>query len=93
MPNLDGLSATSFIRRNGDRTPIISITSNSAPRDVWDYYEGGMNDCLRKPVIKDELLKVLEVSPNRYFPSDHTPYNHCRPFAEIPQPSQDIGSG
>ncbi|KAJ7935771.1 hypothetical protein B0H13DRAFT_2177272 [Mycena leptocephala] len=60
MPKLDGVSATSMIRKFDLQTPIISMTSSSRPTDIMNYYSHGMNDILPKPFTKDGLLEVLE---------------------------------
>jgi len=60
MPKLDGVSATSLIRQFDHRTPIISMTSNSCPQDILNYYSHGMNDILPKPFTRDGLLGILE---------------------------------
>ena len=60
MPKLDGVTATSLIRKFDLCTPIISMTSNSSPGQIMSYYSSGMNDILSKPVTKDGLLGVLE---------------------------------
>ncbi|KAI0344926.1 hypothetical protein BDW22DRAFT_1325847 [Trametopsis cervina] len=60
MPKLDGVSATSLIRQFDHMTPIISMTSNSAPGEIIKYYSSGMNDILPKPFTKDGLLEMLE---------------------------------
>ncbi|UZJ52206.1 hypothetical protein CBS101457_001526 [Exobasidium rhododendri] len=60
MPNLDGVSATSLIREFDPRTPIISMTSNSAPNELLSYMSSGMNDVLPKPFTKEGLLNMLE---------------------------------
>lgn len=41
MPRLDGLSATTMIRQFDLRTPIISMTGNSAPGDIMQYFSHG----------------------------------------------------
>ena len=41
MPKLDGISATSLIRKFDTGTPIISMTSNSKPNDIMKYYSSG----------------------------------------------------
>lgn len=41
MPQLDGLSATSLIRRFDAMTPIISMSGNMTPGDVKNYFEHG----------------------------------------------------
>jgi osomolarity two-component system response regulator SKN7 len=60
MPKLDGVSATSLIRKFDPRTPIISMTSNSKPHDIMYYFSQGMNDILPKPFTKEGLLDMLE---------------------------------
>ena len=61
MPKLDGVSATSLIRKFDQGTPIISMTSNSKPNEIMTYYSSGMNDILPKPFSKEGLLEMLEV--------------------------------
>ncbi|KAJ3927024.1 MAG: HSF-type DNA-binding-domain-containing protein [Lentinula lateritia] len=41
MPKLDGVSATSLIRKFDHMTPIISMTSNSKPNEIMTYYHSG----------------------------------------------------
>ncbi|KAJ6620336.1 HSF-type DNA-binding-domain-containing protein [Mycena sp. CBHHK59/15] len=60
MPKLDGVSATSMIRKFDPQTPIISMTSNSKPNEIMTYYSSGMNDILPKPFTKEGLLDMLE---------------------------------
>ncbi|KAG5637640.1 hypothetical protein H0H81_003865 [Sphagnurus paluster] len=60
MPKLDGISATSLIRKFDHMTPIISMTSNSKPNEIMTYYSSGMNDILPKPFTKEGLLDMLE---------------------------------
>ncbi|QRV87388.1 HSF-type DNA-binding domain protein [Ceratobasidium sp. AG-Ba] len=60
MPKMDGVSATSLIRRFDHMTPIISMTSNSKPNEIMTYYSSGMNDILPKPFSKEGLFEMLE---------------------------------
>ena len=41
MPKLDGVSATDMIRQFDSITPIISMTGNSTPSDIMNYYSHG----------------------------------------------------
>jgi osomolarity two-component system, response regulator SKN7 len=69
MPKLDGMAATSLIRKFDPRTPIISMTSNSEPNEIMSYFSSGMNDILPKPFTQAGLLGMLEVrslSPQSY---------------------------
>ncbi|TRM61360.1 HSF-type DNA-binding-domain-containing protein [Schizophyllum amplum] len=60
MPKLDGVSATSLIRKFDHMTPIISMTGNAKPNEIMTYYSSGMNDILPKPFSKEGLLDMLE---------------------------------
>ncbi|KAI6043348.1 CheY-like superfamily [Pisolithus marmoratus] len=63
IPKMDGISATSLIRRFDHITPIISMTSNSRLAEIMTYYSSGMNDVLPKPFTKEGLLDMLEKHP------------------------------
>ena len=76
MPKLDGVSATSLIRRFDHMTPIISMTSNSRPAEILKYYSSGMNDILPKPFTKDGLFDMLEVCINNPPLITHVPLTH-----------------
>ena len=41
MPKLDGISATNLIRQFDSGTPIISMTVNSKPNEIMEYYSSG----------------------------------------------------
>ncbi|KAJ7482254.1 HSF-type DNA-binding-domain-containing protein [Mycena galericulata] len=60
MPKLDGVSATSMIRTFDQKTPIISMTSNTRPTQLTTYSSSGMNDVLPKPFKKEGLLNILK---------------------------------
>ncbi|CAH1765747.1 8807_t:CDS:2 [Entrophospora sp. SA101] len=60
LPNLDGVEATTQIRRFDITTPIISMTSNIAADECFKYLSHGMNDILAKPFTKANLLSMLE---------------------------------
>ena len=65
MPEMDGLKATSEIRKlkNGLKVPIIALTANSMPGDKEACIKAGMNDYLSKPVKRSELIAKI----NQYF--------------------------
>ncbi len=68
MPEMDGLEATRRIRdldiENGS-VPIVAITANTQKSDRDACIEAGMNDYLAKPVVKKQLVRLLD----RYFPA------------------------
>src|SRR5262249_44107058 len=63
MPRLDGFAATAQIRQaegGKRRTPIIAMTTNTAPGDRERCLAAGMDDYLAKPIAHDELERVLK---------------------------------
>jgi osomolarity two-component system response regulator SKN7 len=42
MPKMDGISATSMIRKFNPQTPIISMTSSSRPTEIMTYFSCGV---------------------------------------------------
>ncbi len=67
MPEMDGYEATRQIRKLGLETnsiPIVAITANTQDSDRNDCIEAGMNDYIAKPIVKKQLVALLD----RYFP-------------------------
>ena len=62
MPVMDGIEATSRIRKmqeNGPRTPIVALTANALSGDRERYLDAGMDDYLAKPLGEKALLNVM----------------------------------
>jgi len=63
MPVMDGLEATRQIRAmerpDAKKIPIIAMTANAFEEDVRKSYDAGMNEHLSKPIIMENLIKVL----------------------------------
>ncbi len=67
MPEMDGYEATRQIRKLGleaNSIPIVAITANTQNSDRNDCIEAGMNDYIAKPIVKKQLVALLD----RYFP-------------------------
>jgi len=64
MPELDGLQATTQIRRNergsGKRLPIVAVTAQVADSDRQRCFEAGMDAYLTKPMRIPELIRIIE---------------------------------
>ncbi|MEO9031971.1 MAG: response regulator, partial [Ginsengibacter sp.] len=61
MPEMDGLQATSFIRKNLENQPvIIALTANAMEVDEKKCLSVGMNDYIPKPLRLEELTQKLE---------------------------------
>lgn len=61
MPVMDGVEATSMIRKNGrfKELPIVAMTANVMQSDREKCFAAGMNDHIAKPIEPDELWKAL----------------------------------
>ena len=66
MPVMNGVKATYAIRQLPayQNTPIIALTAHDDPNEVAQYFYGGMNDHLQKPIDVHQLTGVIA----RYFP-------------------------
>jgi PAS domain S-box-containing protein len=64
MPEMDGLSASTEIRRleekTGKRIPIIALTARALKGDEEKCVEAGMDDFMPKPFSKKLLFKLIE---------------------------------
>lgn len=64
MPEMDGLEATRYIRKNHTHQPhIIAMTANAMIEDREECYDAGMNNYLTKPIKIDSLITALEQVP------------------------------
>ncbi|RAJ01496.1 DNA-binding response OmpR family regulator [Chitinophaga skermanii] len=66
MPNLDGFTLTTEIRKTDKNTPIIFLTAKSQTADVVKGFELGGNDYLKKPFSMDELIVRIKSLLNRF---------------------------
>ncbi len=64
MPGISGFDVMRVIRRdsravNGE-TPVIAVTAHALPQQRRQILEAGFCDCLIKPILEDQLSRVLE---------------------------------
>jgi CheY-like chemotaxis protein len=67
MPLMDGLEATRQLRaQETDRhQTVVALTGSLLPEDVSICLEAGMDDCLCKPVIRDQMYDLLDKYLNK----------------------------
>jgi CheY-like chemotaxis protein len=69
MPEVDGIEATKMIRELGGRqktVPIVALSANAVTGARELFLEAGMNDFLSKPILINELHRMLL----RFVPSE-----------------------
>ena len=60
MPVMDGLDATTEIRKFNPEIPIIALTANAFDSDRERALGVGCNDFLTKPLRKSDLIAIIE---------------------------------
>jgi CheY-like chemotaxis protein/HPt (histidine-containing phosphotransfer) domain-containing protein len=78
MPVMDGIESTKYIRNNLKlKIPIVGFSANNSVKDREICIKAGMNDCINKSFVSDEiyekLLKIIltkkkfeeDVNPNQ----------------------------
>jgi PAS domain S-box-containing protein len=67
MPLLDGFAATRRLREEpwGRTLPVFAFSAAVLDHERRDAHESGMNGFIAKPVVEDELLRVLQPLPRR----------------------------
>jgi CheY-like chemotaxis protein len=73
MPEMDGLEATRRIRATGaipDRPVIIAMTAHALIGDKEKCIEAGMNDYMSKPILIDEVRRLLQKWHDILFPQN-----------------------
>lgn len=63
MPGMDGFEATSAIRAlpgPAGTLPIVAVTAHAAPGDRQQCLAAGMDDYLAKPILLDDLARILD---------------------------------
>ncbi|MCO5349624.1 MAG: response regulator [Bryobacteraceae bacterium] len=62
MPDMDGFEATEAIRRlmgAVSAVPVVAVTANAMPGFREQCLAAGMDDYLPKPILLDDLARVL----------------------------------
>ncbi len=90
MPEMDGLTATERLRADLNLTlPVIALTAHAMQEDVERCRAAGMNDHLSKPVLRQDLLRVIsEWLPDKVIASNAETDEQTLP--EIPLEQLDL---
>lgn len=61
MPEMDGLEATTLIKKNhADVSPIIGLSGNIIQRDEEGNLKSDMDDLLLKPVVSNDIERMIK---------------------------------
>jgi CheY-like chemotaxis protein len=61
MPVMNGIDSTKAIRALGSQIPIIALTAYAMSGDKATCMDAGCNAYVPKPIIKDDLLSMIEM--------------------------------
>lgn len=65
MPKMDGMAATSTIRKENKKVPIIAMSAHALEREKQKCFEIGMNDYIAKPFklegLQEKMLKYIKL--------------------------------
>jgi two-component system sensor histidine kinase BarA len=85
MPGMSGLDVMKELRRTDDilnrHTPVIAVTAHARPQQRETILRAGFSDCLIKPVLSDQLVKMIgarlpaepPMAERRSIPADEPP--------------------
>jgi two-component system chemotaxis response regulator CheY len=59
MPNMNGLEFLAALRAEGNRTPVVIISTEGHDEDVARGLEAGAAAYIKKPFRSDEILDVI----------------------------------
>jgi CheY-like chemotaxis protein len=65
MPRMNGYEAAKLLRKKEITTPIVALTANAMKNDKEKCLESGCDGYLPKPIVHDQLVKMLE----KYLPA------------------------
>ena len=76
MPVMDGFTATSTLRDQGETLPVVALTANVMQSDRERCHNSGCSGFLTKPIDIDQLLRTLaDYLPTTDIPSPETTSN------------------
>ena len=76
MPGLDGLEVMNYLRKNGEKAPIVLVTAQDDPALREICLKAGASAFMRKPLPASDLLDVISqlvVSPAQGPATDGAP--------------------
>ena len=65
LPDGDGTTLLSDMRRAGDKTPVIILTAHDSSRDRVEGLDQGADDYIGKPFVAEELLARIRAAGRR----------------------------
>ena len=59
MPGVDGWTASTEMKKIADNVPVIGVTGVDVKRNEAKFKASGMNEMIRKPIQREDLVKIL----------------------------------
>ncbi len=74
LPDMNGIEALKFIKREYPSTAVIIITSYGTEETCIEAFRKGAKDYMRKPLKNDEILQKITLFMNKSDASQRHPY-------------------
>lgn len=89
MPDLDGISAVTQMRRQGVRAPLVAVTADATADSRRRCLEAGFNEFMFKPFQSDELVNKIRSTLDQIPPDTGGSHPTSASFTERTQAQPD----
>ncbi|MCH7527015.1 MAG: response regulator, partial [Planctomycetes bacterium] len=89
MPDLDGISAVTQMRRRGVRAPVLAVTADATADSRRRCLEAGFNEFMFKPFQSDELVSKIRSTLDQIAPDAGGSHPPSASFPERTQAQPD----
>ncbi len=90
MPEMNGIEVVEALRKQGDETPVLMLTTFDDSQLFLDSMRAGANGFLLKDVTFEKLVKTIKTIASGGFVAEPLVLNHLRGVINNPLPTDTI---